>query len=616
LKQALIILFLVLLPQGYSGAVADTSSIPNSINTQIRDLFGRNLLLRQDSGAGAQRFYKSGTPIVLFAKKYPGDVSADNRFILRRPSDANDPDFYGTGIIVLAYDSPGGHFKIHYTEDNSRGDAVAGSDGNPATIPQFVIAAGNVFEYSYNRMLGLGYTPLPGDGTRGGDSRLDVYLLNLPGSYGYTSYDDVPSSAYIVMDNDFATAPGNLDPAGDQAGDIKVTAAHELFHAFQFQLSTNVSSNGWWMEASSTWMEDEVYPEVKDYLNYIGLRFDDLNDNGRWDQGEPYYSIRGVRLGTSGRTNRWFDKTDTPLDTFNGSYEYGDVIWVKYLSEHQGKDTVRMIWTQTSDTHSALQAFSDVFGSRNLTTGSVLKDFRQKVRTLDFSDGALYPLVRHADSFTVLPQTVSGNLNHLASLYYGVKADATSQPLTIKFQNMNSPDLSAIIMLTKADGSYDVNDVSLASQNVSITVTDFGQSGRYVRAVLIIMNNSLSGATLPYSVNLSNDSPPPPVTSGGGGGGCFIATAAYGSGLAPEVRVLSQFRDKHLLTNMPGRFFVHLYYSFSPPAADFIRGHEGLRTAVRLLLYPAVYGIKYPHALWFIIGMSAFVKIMRRRKKS
>jgi len=78
------------------------------------------------------------------------------------------------------------------------------------------------------------------------------------------------------------------------------------------------------------------------------------------------------------------------------------------------------------------------------------------------------------------------------------------------------------------------------------------------------------------------------VASSSGGGGCFIATAAYGSNMESDVRYLRAFRDQHLLTNTPGRWFVKMYYRYSPAIANIIRDSDFLRSSVRVLLSPFV----------------------------
>lgn len=70
--------------------------------------------------------------------------------------------------------------------------------------------------------------------------------------------------------------------------------------------------------------------------------------------------------------------------------------------------------------------------------------------------------------------------------------------------------------------------------------------------------------------------------------GCFIATAAFGSGNAPEVEIFRKFRNKFLATNFFGKVFIKFYYRISPVLAGFISGSDYLKSSARILLYPLV----------------------------
>jgi len=92
----------------------------------------------------------------------------------------------------------------------------------------------------------------------------------------------------------------------------------------------------------------------------------------------------------------------------------------------------------------------------------------------------------------------------------------------------------------------------------------------------------------PSGLGTVNSSSAVTTSAEGGAGGCFIATATYGSSIEPHVKLLRQFRDRFMLTNAIGRAFVCLYYTYSPPLADFISKHKSVRILVRWSLLPVV----------------------------
>jgi len=76
------------------------------------------------------------------------------------------------------------------------------------------------------------------------------------------------------------------------------------------------------------------------------------------------------------------------------------------------------------------------------------------------------------------------------------------------------------------------------------------------------------------------------------GGGCLIATATYGSELAPEVQKLRELRDNSLLSTKSGTNFMNLfndvYYSFSPHIADYERENPVFKEIVKLAITPMI----------------------------
>ncbi len=72
--------------------------------------------------------------------------------------------------------------------------------------------------------------------------------------------------------------------------------------------------------------------------------------------------------------------------------------------------------------------------------------------------------------------------------------------------------------------------------------------------------------------------------------GCLIATAAYGSELAPQVQQLREIRDNVVLGTESGSAFMGafdaVYYSFSPIVADLERENPVFREVVKLGLTP------------------------------
>ncbi|MFQ5935496.1 MAG: S8 family serine peptidase [Acidiferrobacterales bacterium] len=109
--------------------------------------------------------------------------------------------------------------------------------------------------------------------------------------------------------------------------------------------------------------------------------------------------------------------------------------------------------------------------------------------------------------------------------------------------------------------------------NVTFTATDAENPA--IKTDRIVTIQVVSGVSVSSSGSSNSDS-------------CFIATAAFGTPMAEEVRYLRALRDQYLLPNRWGRAFVEWYYRVSPPIAEQIRSRKWLRAFVRTALTPLV----------------------------
>jgi hypothetical protein len=82
------------------------------------------------------------------------------------------------------------------------------------------------------------------------------------------------------------------------------------------------------------------------------------------------------------------------------------------------------------------------------------------------------------------------------------------------------------------------------------------------------------------------------LDQGLGGGGCLIATATFGSELAPQVQQLRELRDNILMQTDSGSVFMggfnQIYYLFSPTIADWERQNPAFKEAVKLFITPMI----------------------------
>jgi hypothetical protein len=238
--------------------------------------------------------------------------------------------------------SPGGHFRLSW--DESGPNAVPSADADQNGIPDFIDSAlvifDRVWEIEINQM---GYKPPPGlDGQP--VSTYQIYFSNIP-YYGITWFDkEIPSlpgenyTSYMEVHNNF----NGFYSAGISG--LQVTAAHEFHHAIQ--LGYNVRSEDFFFyEMTSTWIENKLYPAVKDYYQYMPSFFNDVSN--------------------------------TSFNLYNSStlFPYGNALYLQMLDKLYDQDIVKDIWDKFPVENSGMDAIKRTLQEQNNTWQESLNEY-------------------------------------------------------------------------------------------------------------------------------------------------------------------------------------------------------------------------------------------------
>ncbi len=282
-----------------------------------------------------------------------GDDRAEAESILARPTDgADDPQ--GDGYTVRSKKKCSTKICVHWV--SSTGDKARG---------KWATRTLRVMKAVWRKEVGsMGYRRPVKDGRIGGKGgKFDVYLNNVgaQGLYGYCApeylvrgYQRV-ANGYCVLDNDFARSQYGAKPVKS----LKVTAAHEFFHAIQF--GYDYREDPWLMEATATWIEERFADGINDNRQY-------LNDSQ-------------LKLSY------------VPLDTFNGnrSFQYGNWVFFEFLSQRYGAAIVKKIWKRIGHYRADGKTYSIDGVKRSIPASTSFKELYTKFATANVTPGRSYP---------------------------------------------------------------------------------------------------------------------------------------------------------------------------------------------------------------------------------
>jgi peptidyl-prolyl cis-trans isomerase B (cyclophilin B) len=211
----------------------------------------------------------------------------------------------------------------------------------------------------------------------------------------------------------------------------------------------------------------------------------------------------------------------------------------------------------------------------------------EKIDSISESTGvsSAFFLIKGGDEPKVLSNYIFENDNGVKAHVVITTQNLQAQTETVQFKTIQlhflSPELSySIIYVNLTEWfRYEINAFATTVSNFKIMSdgkmqpVDFGQNPVFRQLITD-----------------SKEKPEPESLPPARIGGCLIATAAFGSEMAPQVQFLREIRDNTVLQTESGSAFMagfnQFYYSFSPTIADYERENPAFKEAVKLTLTP------------------------------
>lgn len=289
--------------------------------------------------------------------------------------------------------TPGGFFRVHFTKadtpdyipDNIR-KTVTTSGQMKLLQKEYLDSVAIALDSAYNFEVNyLGYPPPPSDNGAGGDNLYDIYISpDLGSEYGETDPEDEVISGsnryttYMMLNYNFKGFYTNGISAA------RVTTAHEFHHSIQAgNYILRYDLDEFFYELTSTSMEHFVYPEIRDYLQYL----------------TTYFYNTQHSLGYNGTLQ-----------------EYALAIWNFYLKDLFGYGIIKRQWELMPQMR-ALQAIANSIADYNTSFGEQFNKFgiwtyytnyRTKPGSY-FEDASYYPVVQPTAVLQMKDSTISIN---------------------------------------------------------------------------------------------------------------------------------------------------------------------------------------------------------------